>query len=126
LSQRDKMNVFYDTYAIMSLIEGNENYNKYKNNIIITSILNLAELYNIFLRSHGKQTADYWARKLNFNFIGLDKDSIIKAVEFRFIHRKEDLSLADCVGYILALKNNMKFLTGDSKFKDMKNVDFVK
>ncbi len=117
---------FYDTYAIMSLIEGNENYDEYKNSIITTSILNLAELYNIFLRSHGKQTADYWIKKLNFNFLEIDESSIIKAVEFRFINRKDNLSLPDCVGYILSLKNNLKFLTGDSKFKNMKNVEFVK
>lgn len=120
------MNFFYDTYAIISLIEGNENYEKYKESIITTSVLNLAELYNIFLRSHGKQTADYWAEKLNFNFIGIDKDSVIKAVEFRFTNRKKDLSLTDCVGYILSLKNNLRFLTGDSKFEDLKNVEFVK
>jgi len=120
------MDFFYDTYAIMSLIEGNEDYAEYKNNLITTSIFNLAEIYNIFLRNHGKQTADYWAKTLNFNFIDIDKDSIIRAVEFRFIHRKEDLSLADCIGYILSLKSNVPFLTGDSKFKDMKNVEFVK
>jgi len=120
------MDFFYDTYAIISLIEGNENYAEYKDNLITTGILNLAEIYNIFLRSHGKQTADYWAKKLNFNFIDLDKDSLLQAVEFRFIHKKENLSLVDCTGYILALKNNIKFLTGDSKFKNMENVDFVK
>ena len=92
LNQGNKMDFFYDTYAIMSLIDGEENYSKYKSNIITTSILNLAELYNIFLRGHGKQTADYWARKLNFNFIEIDKGSIIKAVEFRFINRKKNLS----------------------------------
>lgn len=120
------MDFFYDTYAIMSLIEGNENYTKYKSKIITTSILNLGELYNIFLRSHGKQTADYWVKKLNFNFLEIDKDSIIKAIEFRFINRKEKLSLPDCIGYILALKNNLKFLTGDAKFENKKNVKFVK
>ena len=117
---------FYDTYAIMSLIEGNKNYEQYTNNIITMSILNLAELYNIFLRSHGKRTADYWAKKLNFNFIDIDGDSIIKAVEFRFLNKKENLSLTDCVGYILALKNNLKFLTGDGKFENKENVEFVK
>ncbi len=120
------MDFFYDTYAIISLIEGSEDYDKYKINIITTSILNFAELYNIFLRNHGKQTADYWAKKLNFNILEIDKDSIIKAVRLRFDKRKEDLSLTDCIGYILALKNNIKFLTGDQKFKDKKNVEFVK
>ena len=49
---------------------------------------------------------------------------MIKAVEFRFKKKKERLSLTDCVGYILALKNKIKFLTGDLKFKDMKGVEF--
>lgn len=126
LSQKSKMGFFYDTYAIISLIEGSENYNKYKSNIITTGILNFAELYNIFLRNQGKQTADYWAKKLNFNIIEIDKDSISKAVKLRFDNRKENLSLTDCVGYILALKNNIKFLTGDEKFEDKENVEFVK
>ena len=120
------MDFFYDTYAIMSLIEGKDNYSKYKSNIITTSILNLGELYNILLRSHGKQTADYWAKKLNFNFIEIGKDSIIRAVKFRFDNKKERLSLTDCVGYILALKNNIKFLTGDGKFENKKDVEFAK
>ncbi len=120
------MDFFYDTYAIMSLIEGSENYNKYKINIITTSILNFAELYNIFLRNQGKQTADYWAKKLNFNLLEIDKDSISKAVKLRFDNKKENLSLTDCVGYILSLKNSIKFLTGDEKFEDKKNVEFVK
>lgn len=120
------MDFFYDTYAIISLIEGNENYNQYKNSIITTSILNFAELYNIFLRDQGKQTANYWAKKLNFNLLEIDKDSMIKAVEFRFDNRKKDISLPDSVGYILSFKNNIKFLTGDSKFKNLKNVEFVK
>jgi len=117
---------FYDTYAIMSLMEGDENYKPYKSNIITTSIFNLAELYNIFLRSHGKQTADYWARTLNFNFIEIDKDSIIEAVRFRFINKKENLSLTDCIGYVLAIKNGLKFLTGDEKFEDKEGAEFVK
>lgn len=120
------MGFFYDTYAIISLIEGNENYRKYKSDIITTGILNFAELYNIFLRNKGKKTADYWARKLNFNIIEIDKNSIIKAVKLRFDSKKENLSLVDCVGYFLAFKNKVKFLTGDEKFKNRENVEFVK
>lgn len=119
------MDFFYDTYAIISLIEGSENYNKYKSNIITTSILNFAELYNIFLRNQGKQTADYWAKKLNFNFLEIAPLVSIEASKFRFDNKKEELSLVDCIGYILALKSNLKFLTGDEKFRDKDNVEFV-
>jgi PIN domain nuclease of toxin-antitoxin system len=120
------MGLFYDTYAILSLIDGNEDYGKYRSDIITTGILNFAELYNVFLRSKGKKTADYWARKLNLNIVEMDKDSIIKAVRLRFDNKKENLSPADCIGYFLALKNKMKFLTGDEKFKNKENVEFVK
>jgi len=34
--------------------------------------------------------------------------------------------LTDCVGYVLAIRNNLKFLTGDEKFENKKNVEFVK
>ncbi len=43
----------------MSLINGDENYNEYKTNIIITSILNLAELYNIFFFNDTATTEIY-------------------------------------------------------------------
>ena len=38
----------------------------------------------------------------------------------------EKLSFIDCIGYYLAKKNKAKFLTGDEKFKNMENVEFVK
>ena len=47
-------------------------------------------------------------------------------MKFRLKNKKMDLSYADCIGYIYACENNLKFLTGDEKFKDMDNVEFVK
>ncbi|MEN7982304.1 MAG: PIN domain-containing protein [Nanoarchaeota archaeon] len=120
------MEFFFDTYAIMCLIEGDKNYDKYKDYIITTSILNLAELYNIFLRDKGKKTARYWMRILNFNILEIDEESIFKAIEFRFANKKKRLSLTDCTGFILACKNKRKFLTGDKEFENIKNVEFVK
>ena len=58
---------FYDTYAIMCLIEGDKNYEQYKDNIITTSIFNLAELYNIFLkREIHKQGGKYAQSSSNY------------------------------------------------------------
>jgi len=32
----------------------------------------------------------------------------------------------DCIGYIIAKKSGVQFLTGDEHFKDFENVEFVK
>ena len=120
------MSYFYDTYAIIEILERNENYLKFSEQIIITSVLNLFEVYYYLLTKHNKITADYWAEKLNLDFIKIDSIVSIEASKFRFDNKKEKLSLTDCVGYILALKNNLKFLTGDKKFENKKNVEFVK
>ena len=34
--------------------------------------------------------------------------------------------MTDCVGYVVAKRVGVKFLTGDREFKDMPNVEFVK
>ena len=120
------MPYFYDSYAIIEILERNKNYLKFSEHIITTSVLNLFEVYYSLLTKHNKITADYWAKKLNFNFIEIDSIVSVEASKFRFDNKKEKLSLTDCVGYILALKNNMKFLTGDEKFEKKKNVEFVK
>ena len=121
-----KMFYFYDSYAIIEILERNKNYLKFSEDIITTSVLDLFEVYYYLLKKHNKITADYWAKKLNFNFLEISPLVSIEASRFRFDNKKEKLSLVDCVGYILALKNNMKFLTGDEKFENKKNVEFVK
>ena len=61
------MSYFYDTYAIIEILERNKNYFKFSEQIITTGVLNLFEVYYYFLTKHNKITADYWARKLNLN-----------------------------------------------------------
>ena len=120
------MPCFYDSYAIIEILERNKNYLKFSNNLITTSVLDLFEVHYYLLKKHNKITADYWAKKLNFNFIEIDPVVSIEASKFRFDNKKEKLSIVDCIGYILALKHNLKFLTGDEKFENKKNVEFVK
>ncbi len=36
------------------------------------------------------------------------------------------MSYADAVGYYLAQKNKLKFLTGDKEFEELAGVEFVK
>ncbi len=117
---------FFDTYAIIEIEKGNESYEQLKDLKIITSVLNVGEMYQIILKKHGKEEADKWYKNSNFDILEITSQVIIEAIYLRFIHRKKNISLVDSVGYVLSLKHNLKFLTGDRAFKDMENVELVR
>ena len=117
---------FFDTYAIIELIKGNLKYEFVKDFTIITGVMNLAEVYYALLRSNGKEEANKIIKTIDPTFIKITKEIAIKSSNFRFKNKKLKMSYVDCIGYTLSLKNNLKFLTGDEAFKDLKNVEFIK
>jgi len=120
-------NYFFDSYAIIKLIDNDKNYLPYKDKSIVTTSLNLMEVYYYFLRKFNKRTAEYWISKLNVELINnIPIDIATQAAEFRLSNKKERLSYIDCLGYIFAKKWKMKFLTGDREFEGKENVEFVK
>jgi uncharacterized protein len=118
-------NYFFDTYAIIELIKGNIKYEHLKDFPIITSIMNLAETYYALLLSNGKETADTIVASLDLNFLEITPEIVLDAALFRFQNKKQELSYIDSLGYILALKNNLLFLTGDKQFKYLESVEFI-
>ena len=120
------MNYFFDTYAIIEIIEDNKNYEKYKEEEIVTSILNVGELYYALLKANDEKTADSWHEKLKQSAIMVDIEIVKKAMNFRFENKTKKFSFIDCVGYAIAKERGLRFLTGDEGFKGMGNVEFVK
>ncbi len=118
---------FFDTYAFIEIISGNPRYHKYTQKVsIITSKLNLMELHYGLIRKYNESDADRCYDEL-VHFSVEPSDSAIKdASKFRHLFKSRNLSYVDCLGYVLAKKFNIKFLTGDEGFKDMENVEFVK
>lgn len=118
---------FFDTYAFYELIEGNQNYKKYEKGIsIITTKLNLMELHYGLLRVYGKIIAEKYFETFSKFCIEINDEIIKEANEFKLLHKKRKLSYIDCIGYILANKHKVRFLTGDNQFQDLPNVEFVK
>ena len=120
------MGYFFDSYAIIELINQNEDYVKFSSELVITNALNLAEVHYHFLKEHNKQTADFWIRQFNFELLDITKDIAIKGSSFKFENKKKKLSYADCIGYVTAIEYNLKFLTGDNQFEHLEDVKFVK
>lgn len=118
---------FFDTYALYEIIEGNNNYKPYINNIAMTTTkLNLMELHYGLLLKYGKFIADKYYKELIRFAVKITDEIIMTANELKASLKKRKLSYVDCIGYTIALQKNIKFLTGDKEFKDLKNVEFVK
>lgn len=119
-------NYFLDTYALIEIIKGNKNYQKFLEYELFTSIFNLYELYFSLLRDYNQQTAKKFFEQFKSRVLQIKDEYIFEASKFKLQNRKQKLSYADCLGYTIALSYNMKFLTGDGEFKDKKNVEFIK
>lgn len=118
---------FFDTYAFYEIIEGNPKYSSFAQNIaIITTKLNLMELYYGLLIKHGQDTAEKYYDKLTEFTVDMDDETIKKAMLFRAQNKNKKFSYVDCIGYVLAIQRNVKFLTGDNAFMNLPNVEFVK
>ena len=117
---------FCDTYALIEIIKGNKNYDIYTNFILITSELNLMELYYSLFRDYGKSLAEKYFNEWEISAVRIPARFIQAAMELKYLHNKEKLSYIDCMGYVYAMENGVPFLTGDSKFKNKIGVEFVK
>ncbi|MFH0837614.1 MAG: PIN domain-containing protein [Candidatus Aenigmatarchaeota archaeon] len=117
---------FCDTYALIEIVRGNPNYQRYLNHALITSDYNLMELYYAFIREHDKETADKYFDIWSKFSIHIPRKIIRQAMEFKLANKKDNLSYTDCIGYMFSLQNKIRFLTGDIKFKNIQNVEFVK
>ena len=120
--------LFFDSYALFEVVHTSKNYKKYaKDDVsVVTTKLNLMELYYSLLRLYGKAKAEEAFNFFN-EFCVKYNDGIIKeACEFRLVNYKRELSYVDCMGYIIARRMGIMFLTGDEQFKDFEGVEFVK
>lgn len=116
-----------DSYAIIEYFKGNKEYSKYfeKQNIITTK-LNLMEVYYSALVESSKENADKYFEVFLPKCVEIGDSTIKKAMDFRHKNRKKRLSYVDAICYQLSKEIDVKFLTGDKEFKNMKNVEFVK
>ncbi len=120
-------NYFFDTYALYELVVGNPNYTNFFSDVgIITTRLNLMELYYGLLRDYDRKIADKYYNVFVGYMVEINNETIKQAMVFRLLNKNKKLSYVDCIGYILAKKRGIKFLTGDKEFEGMENVEFVK
>ena len=127
LTRKDGMSesiFFFDTYAFFEIIRGNPGYETYKDVVAITTIFNLAELNYGLKKEVGVAVADELTSQYEPFVVDATADDVKKAMTFRLQHK--DMSIPDAIGYIVARRYNIRFLTGDDDFKNLPHVEFVK
>jgi|SRR3989344_1773196 len=118
---------FFDTYALIEVYKENKNYEKYKEDVkIMLNRLNLLEFAFFLIREKKEEDVKNIFEKLSKFNIDYDNEVLVESAKMKSEFQKERLSFVDCIGYNLAKRNNIKFLTGDEKFKNRENVEFVK
>lgn len=120
----DDEGYFFDTYAFFEIIRGNPSYTPYKQVKFVTSIFNIAELNYNLKKLKGKEIADAYIDKLKDRIVTVNLEDIKEAMDIK--NKRRELSIPDVVGYVVALKYRLKFLTGDEDFRNMSHVEFVK
>jgi predicted nucleic acid-binding protein len=116
---------FADSYALIELLKGNVNYEPYSSSQLVTMKFVVAEVYYYLLReelSYAQRAFSACAKMLTPTTLR----ALRAGTAFKFKYKKQKLSYVDCVGYALAKELGIPFLTGDEKFKDKENVEFVR
>ena len=128
INEEISMKYFFDTYALIEIIMQNPGYRSYTLSPIeaCTTAFNLMELHFYYLKNFGNEEAERMYTLVSPLIISTDDDIIKDANKLKLANLKKRLSFTDCIGYITALKLNLRFVTGDYAFKGMENVEFVK
>src|SRR3989344_5104402 len=89
---------FFDSYCFFEIIRGNENYKKYEEANIITSIFNLAELNYGLKKEKSEKVANEITEKYRPFLIEVSLEDVMEAMSFKLKNKK--LSITDAIGYV--------------------------
>ncbi len=115
----------YDTYALIELLNKNKHYENYADKDIVINEFVYAEFcYQMHVLNvvNPQQYLD----EVKPAVIKPTLETIKKAMDFRYKNKKQKMSMADCISYIMAQELGIKFLTGDKEFENVEGVEFVK
>jgi len=118
---------FFDTYALVEVLYGNENYRPYLEAEVVTTKLNLMEMHYHLLKEQGEEVADrYYDLNLRYA-VDINDNDVKNGMRYELEKRKKwNISYVDAIGYIISKRMGIKFLTGYQAFQGIQNVEYVK
>jgi len=117
---------FFDTYALFEIIRGSDNYSNIDVVGLALTKYNLMELYYGLYKKHGFSIAEKYFDYFRDYCIDVDDNILKEAMIFKAEFENKGISYVDAIGYVVAKKQEIVFLTGDKAFEGMENVEFRK
>lgn len=120
---------FADSYAIIEILKGNENYRPYQAATLVATEFNICEVAFAVCRDYPDKTHMIMerVRKMVVLKQTTDEDYCSGAAMRRVTTSAgRKLSTIDCVGYSVARRFQIPFLTGDREFEDIDDVEYVR
>jgi hypothetical protein len=111
------------------MLKGNENYQSFQSERLITTEFNICEVGFALCREYPVDAPRVLKTVRKMVVIQETRDEYYCAgTATRKLATAEGkkLSTIDCVGYSVANRLNIPFLTGDREFSDMNNMQFVR
>lgn len=118
---------FYDSYAVLAYLTDRPKYRSYfEEHTGVLTKLNLLEICYRILNIHGVRAAKRTTSAFSTYQVDFTSNDILVSMRLRSALKKRglDVSYADALGYHLASKLHIRFLTGDKAFKGLTNVEF--
>jgi hypothetical protein len=111
------------------MLKGNENYQSFQSERLITTEFNICEVGFAVCREYPADATRVLrtVRKMVIIRETQNEDYCAGALRRKEASvQKKKVSTIDCVGYSVANRLNIPFLTGDREFADLDNVQFVR
>ncbi|HEC92188.1 MAG TPA: type II toxin-antitoxin system VapC family toxin [Candidatus Atribacteria bacterium] len=124
-----KLTVLIDSWAWIEYFRGSKSGEKVKKYIegkekAIISAINIAEVYRWILNFYDEKIAEKKIEAMKERCFVIPVDEKIAVMAAKIKH-EEKLGLGDAIIYATARKENAILLTGDSDFRNKKNVIFI-
>ena len=116
---------FFDTYALIEVLESRVNYAKLVGCKSLVTKLNLFELcFYLYRTGVDEATCKKILSSYQKSCVEYGLDTIEKAAKMKMSNKR--LSMTDCIGYQVAQEYGIKFLTGDKEFENVEGVEYIK
>ncbi len=119
---------FLDTCVLIDHIKGERRVERVMGTrAYVISKFQLMELYYILLKESGEYDAEKYYESFARYEVEINERTLKNAMKTRLELQKKGLNLSyvDSIGYQYALDNDLRFVTSDPAFKNLKKVEFV-
>lgn len=115
------MRAFLDTFALIELLRGNPAFRPFLRQGV-TNAFNLLEFHVNACRLAGEEQADASLGRLRSRVLAIEIEDVQEASRFKRTKAAKGVSFADALGYAMAQRRKIPFVTGDKAFKGLPGV----